>query len=218
LGGLAIGVLFANCYTILWQGASLVTLGLAVLGCAGLGVFVAAGGLTLIVLRVRRMAVWSARHRRTSLWIGAVVLIAAAIAAYWWETRLTVDTPLRIRATADPQTAVFFVWERGTGGLGCGVSDAHMRGLVVEGKPVFLAEEDLPRIAKRGLFATRGNRPMGYLVKARIHMQPRTLRYPSLPPEYDPYKQCYVAVLDWVFEVMPATEQDLRKLVSVAGG
>jgi hypothetical protein len=216
LGGLAVGVLLANCCSALWLGG-LVTLGLAVLACVALGVFVAAGGLTRIWLRITRAANWTARHRRLSLRIGAAVLIAAGIAVHWWETRLTVDTPLRIQATANPQTAVFLVGERFPGSVGCGVWDVRMRGMIVEGRQVVLAEEDVPRISKAGLFSSRSDHLMGHLVRARIHMEPRTLLNSSLPPQCDRHVPCYVVVLDWVSDVAPVTEQDWRKLIAAAG-
>jgi hypothetical protein len=208
MGGLAVGVLLADCYAALWQDASLIAIGLALLGCTALGIFVAAGGLTLVSLRIARAGTWLIRHRRLSLRIGAVLLIGAGIAIYGWETRLTVNTPLQIQATTGPQTAVFFIAERFPGSLGCGVSGADMRGISVDGKPVFLAEEDRPKVDKRGLLATP---LMGYIVRARIHIQPRTLRWSSVPGQ--PYRECYVVMLDRVFDAVPVTERDFRKLV-----
>jgi len=210
LGGLVVGSLLFDCYAAQWHGASFIAMSAALLACVALGAFVTAGGLMVVSFHITRLAKWVIRHGRLSLRIGEVVLIAVGIAVCWWVTRLTVNTPLRIQATTAPQWAVFYVNGRPPGSLGYGVFGTDNRGMIVDGKPVILAEEDWPKIAKQGL-SYRDNCLMGYIVRGRIHMQPRTVRWTSVPGQ--PYRECYVVVLDWVLGVAPVTEPEFRTLV-----
>ena len=151
----------------------------------------------------------------TRVWgllLGAVVLIAIGITIWRWETRLTVNTPLRIQPHSASQQAVFFVAEWTPETLGYGISGEKMLGVVVDGKPVFLAEEDGRRITEQTPFGTRGSKVFtGYIVSACIHMQPRRLCSPQTPGVA---RDCYVVVLDKVLGVLPLTESDCCKLVS----